>query len=41
MVTYEWIALIRREFGVSKNFANAMFHTMIKYYKTHEHGEVE
>lgn len=36
MLTYEWVNLIKREFGVSRHTANAMYHIMVKYYKTHK-----
>lgn len=36
MLTYEWVNLIKKEFGVSRSTANMMFHLMVKYYKAHK-----
>ena len=36
MTTSEWVHLIKTEFNCSSTMAKAMYHLMIKYYKTHK-----
>lgn len=39
MNTSTWIKIIKEEFGVSRSTANAMYHLMVEYYKTHKEEE--